>query len=158
MTRNVTYTGQLSAKINEKYEKHTMAMKDWQALHDRMHASQRHLRKLNEDIKEPGYTKYCHKIYQIPELTKIWKAKQQEKGQLKTNIKKQRQESQRTKTRQGPYLQTRKENSSPGEQVKEMETKANKNTNYNQKAQKRLTEKKQSNQAKTIKTQTRSDK
>ena len=28
MTRNGTYTGQLSAIVNEKYEKHTMAMKD----------------------------------------------------------------------------------------------------------------------------------
>ena len=50
MTRNWTYTGKLSAKIKEKYEKHTRAMKVWQPLHDRMHASQRHLRKLNEDI------------------------------------------------------------------------------------------------------------
>ena len=49
----------------------------WQPLHDRMHASQRHLRKLNEDIREPGYTKYWRKRYQIQELTKIWKAKQQ---------------------------------------------------------------------------------
>ena len=51
MTRDGTYTGQLRAIVNEKYEKHTMAMKDWQPLHDRMHASQRHLKKLNEPFE-----------------------------------------------------------------------------------------------------------
>ena len=114
MTRNWTYTGKLSAKIKEKYEKHTRAMKVWQPLHDRMHASQRHLRKLNEDIKEPGNTKYWPKRYQIPELTKLWKAKQQE-GQLKTNIEKTKTRILDNKNKTGPYLQTRKENSSPGE-------------------------------------------
>ena len=63
MTQNGSYAGQLSALLNEKYEKHTMSIKDWLPLHDRMIASHRHLRKLNENTKEIGYTKSWPKRY-----------------------------------------------------------------------------------------------
>ena len=79
-----------------------MTIKDWQPLHDRMIASQRHLRKLNENTKELGYTKNWPKRYQSgdtdtnknqPDLTTIRKIKQQaqagkRKGQLRHKIKK----------------------------------------------------------------------
>ena len=92
MTRNGNYTGQLSALVNKKYEKHTMSIKDWLLLHDGMISSHRHLRKVNESTKE-YQTERTNKNKIQTDLTTIKKNKQHTqtgKGnvQLRHKIKK----------------------------------------------------------------------